>query len=129
MNEYKNSTETKNIDNTTDEAKNAITSDTNSFDLTQTEPSKSLSSRILSFEQTQKILRIKETTSFLFFNLSSIKPIIMDTIEYISSLFTSPENKIINTSDTLMFEIKTYDESVPIFQVVLDFIDVFGGIY
>ena len=42
---------------------------------------------------------------------------------------TSENLDILNTSETLYFQLKTYDYSFPIFNVVLDFIHSMGGIY
>lgn len=54
---------------------------------------------------------------------------IIETTNYLSFELSSEKTKIINTSDTLMFEIRSYHEDADITQTLLDFIDVFGGIY
>lgn len=52
--------------------------------------------------------------------------VISESLNFIS---TEDDLELTTTSDALNLELKTYTGEFPIFQVVLDFIDVMGGIY
>lgn len=71
----------------------------------------SISSDELSFEITSTELDFKENSNQLFFEL------------------TSTELDFIENSTTLYFNSTLIDETVPVYQVVLEFFDITGGVY
>jgi len=101
---------------------------------------------VLSFESTSVYLKIKENITMLGFEISSILPaFLINNNELMISLdekfldfkeklkiilgfeITSYTPIYITTSEVPRYEIKSYDERLPILKDLLDFIEITGG--
>lgn len=71
----------------------------------------------------------RNTTETLEFELTndSINP--RDTTDILWFYNNIQDYKYINTSDTLYYRARLVHREVPVYQIVLDFFDYFGGIY
>jgi len=69
------------------------------------------------------------TSKTLCFDLSTTELKCHNTLETLCFDLSTTELKCHNTLETLFSKLREYSENVPIFKIVLDFIDIFGGIY
>ena len=51
------------------------------------------------------------------------------TSKTLFSELSTTKLKNYTTSKTLYYELREYSEDIPIFKIILDFLDIFGGIY
>jgi len=68
-------------------------------------------------------------TTVISFEITSVGIVGKNTSNFIMHEIVDDSLQSKMTSETPIFKLNSYDENLPIFQIVLDFIDIFGGIY
>jgi len=52
-----------------------------------------------------------------------------NTVDFLMFELTNDEPKVYNTSETLMFELRSYHEGTAAFASLLDFVEITGGVF